>query len=114
MKQIVRLNTIYNGDLYTRAKAIELKDCINRDAATVILDFKGIMFMSRSFADELCDVIEEFQGITFEFINRVEEIEVMMTKVSEGRKRERIRGISPAKMYEFKDMESLSEFLLAQ
>lgn len=36
----------------------------------------------------------------------------MLTKVMESRRKERKRGISNAKMYEFKDMESLSEFLL--
>ena len=37
---------------------------------------------------------------------------MMMTKVSEGRSRERKRGVGNPKMYEFKDMESLSDYLI--
>ena len=37
----------------------------------------------------------------------------MTTKVREGRSRERKRGVGNAKMYEFKDMESLEKFLIA-
>ena len=37
----------------------------------------------------------------------------MMTKVREGRCRERKHGVGNAKMYEFKDIESHEEFLIA-
>lgn len=48
----------------------------------------------------------------FMFTNQAEEVFIMMTKVQDSRSRERKRGISHAKVYEFKDMESLSEYLL--
>ncbi len=113
MKQIIKLNTIYSADLYTRSRASELRSCINKDATEVVLDFEGIGFMSRSFADEVCNIVDDCKDIKFEFVNRNSDVEVMMTKVSESRSQERKRGISNAKMYEFEDMDSLSEFLLA-
>ena len=112
MKQTIRLTDIYNGDLFTRSKATELSGCIIPNADEVVMDFEGISFMSRSFADELYNVVEDFKDKLFEYIHRNDVVETMMTKVAEGRKRERKRGISHAKNYEFDDMESLSAFLM--
>ena len=113
MKQTIRLQDIYNADLYTRSRASELRACINEDADEVTLDFEGIGFMSRSFADEVCNIIDDLRDKTFTFTGQNDDVATMMTKVRDGRNRERKRGVGNAKMYEFKDMESLSKFLLA-
>lgn len=113
MKQTIRLQDIYSADLYTRSRASELRNCINDDADEVTLDFEGIGFMSRSFADEVCNIIDDMGGKTFTLVNQNSDVATMMTKVRDGRSRERKRGVENAKMYEFQDMESLSEFLIA-
>ena len=113
MKQTIRLQDIYSADLYTRSRASELRARINDEADEVTLDFEGIGFMSRSFADEVCNIIDDMNGKTFTVINQNDDVATMMIKVREGRNRERKRGVGNAKMYEFKDMESLEEFLIA-
>ena len=113
MKQTIRLQDIYSADLYTRSRASELRTCINDKADEVTLDFEDIGFMSRSFADEVCNIIDDMNDKTFTLVNQNEDVSTMMTKVREGRSRERKRGVGNAKMYEFKDMESLEEFLIA-
>ena len=112
MKQVIRLKDVYSDDLYTRSRASELRACINKDTDIVVFDFDQIGFMSRSFADEVCNIMDDSKYINFEFINRNDEIEAMMNKVIEGRSQERKRGVSNAKIHRFEDMESLSEFLL--
>ena len=112
MKQIIKLNTIYSADLYTRSRASELRSCINEETTEVTLDFEGVGFMSRSFADEVCNIIDDNTDVKFVFINRNADVEAMMNKVAEGRNQERKRGISNAKIHKFEDMESLSEFLI--
>jgi len=113
MKQTIKLNTIYSADLYTRSRASELRACMNEKATEVTLDFEGIGFMSRSFADEVCNIMDDNKNIIFKFINRNADIEAMMNKVAEGRIQERKRGISNATIHKFEDMESLSAFLIA-
>ena len=113
MKQTIRLQDIYSADLFTRSRASELRNCINDDADEVVLDFEGIGFMSRSFADEVCIIIDDLKEKTITFMGQNNDVATMMTKVREGRSRERKRGVGNAKMYEFEDMESLSKFLLA-
>ena len=58
-------------------KKSELRACINEEATEVTLDFEGIGFMSRSFADEVCNIIDDNKNIIFEFINRNADIEAM-------------------------------------
>ena len=112
MKQTIRLQAIYSADLYTRSRASELCASIDDAADEVTLDFEGVGFMSRSFADEVCNIVDDKKGKTFSFVNMNDDVAVMMKKVSEGRNRDRKRGVGNAKMYEFDDMESLSKYLL--
>lgn len=113
MIQTIKLNTIYSSDLYTRSRASELRTCIDKEATEVVLDFEGIGFMSRSFADEVCNIMDDNKNIKFEFINRNADVEAMLNKVAEGRSQERKRGICNATIHKFENMESLSEFLIA-
>ena len=113
MKQTIALQEIYSADLYTRSRASELRSCINVQADEVILDFEGIGFMSRSFADEVCNIIDDMSDKVFTFINQNEDVSTMMTIVRDGRSRERKRGVGNAKMLEFDNMEKLSEYLIA-
>ena len=92
MKQLIRLQDIYSADLYTRSRASELRSCINDEADEVTLDFEGIGFMSRSFADEVCNIVDDMNDKSFTFVNQNNDVAMMMTKVSEGRSRERKRA----------------------
>lgn len=114
MTQTITLYNIYQADLFSRAKASLLVDNINPKADTVILDFEGISFMSRSFTDELYNIVIDFSGKEFHYIHRNDDIRIMMEKVAEGRTRERQLGIPPAQMFSFKSQSELAEFLVAQ
>lgn len=114
MTQTIRLFDIYHADLFSRAKASLLVEMINHEADTVILDFEGITFMSRSFTDELYNIVIDAPDKEFQYIHRNEDVRIMMEKVAEGRNRERQLGIPPAKMYTFNNQHELAEFLVAQ
>ncbi len=111
MKQIIKLQDIFGEELYTRSRATELRSIVNNDANDVVLDMKGIVFISRSFADEIWNLIDSMTDKKFSWANQIEEVKTMTSKVSESRNRERIRGIANANMLEFRDMDSLSSYL---
>ena len=113
MTQTIKLQEIYSADLYTRSRASELRARILDNSDHVLLDFDNIGFMSRSFADEVCNIMDDMKNRTFEMINLNEDVKTMLSKVKESRNRERKRGMDSSKMYEFNDLESLSKFLLA-
>lgn len=114
MIQTIRLYDIYRADLFSRAKAAELASHISSDADSVVLDFSGIGFMSRSFADELYNIIAAQAPRTFDFVGRSHDIESLMQKVADGRTRERKFGIQHPQMLTFDTKDSLAVFLIAQ
>lgn len=114
MKQIIKLYDIYHADLFSRAKATLLADIISPEVNTVILDFEGIGFMSRSFTDELYNIVIAHPDKNFSYIGRNDDLCGMMEKVADGRKRERQLGIPPAQMLTFDSQSKLAAFLVAQ
>lgn len=112
MNQTIKLHDIFSADLFSRSRAAKLPSYINSNVDQVILDFDGINFISRSFADEVCNLIDDHKNIHFDMRNQNQEVATMMMRVTEGRQQERKRGIAHPKMYEFDNMESLSAFLL--
>lgn len=114
MTQTIKLYDIYHADLFSRAKAAQLSEHINSEADTIILNFDGITFMSRSFADELYNIVMAFPSKTFRYHGRNKDIFTMMKKVAEGRTHERRIGIPPAQMLSFDSQNKLSDFLVAQ
>ena len=95
MTQIIKLLDIYHADLFSRAKASLLVENISPKADTVILDFEGIIFMSRSFTDELYNIVIDSPDKEFRYIHRNDDVRIMMEKVAEGRSRERQLGTPP-------------------
>ena len=112
MKQIIILRNIFDAELYTRSSAAELRSKIASTVEDVVLDFKQKGFISRTFADELCNIIDDMKSVKFSFINRSDEVETMMNKVVEGRSRERKRGVGNAKIFKIKNLEELSKYFL--
>ena len=113
MKQTIKLKNIYDADLFSRSRASQLLSYFNTNANEIVLDFDGINFISRSFADELCNIIDDNIDKKFSFVGQTEEVSTMISMVKEGRRQERKRGIAHAKMYEFSNMEKLSSYLMS-
>ena len=113
MKQTIKLKNIYDADLFSRSRASELHSYFKTNINEVVLDFDGINFISRSFADELCNIIDDNSDKQFSFVKQIEEVSTMISTVQESRRQERKRGIAHAKMYEFNNMEKLSSYLMS-
>lgn len=112
MTQIIRVSDIYaTKSLFTRSMAIELSRCLNPVADEVILVFTGIEFLSRSFADEVCNMIDDHAKVDFKWVNCNEVVSNMLSKVKLGRTKERERGLTPPKILQFDSLESLKAFL---
>lgn len=98
-------------ELIARSRAVSLAIELSEKPGSIVLDFMGVVFVSRSFADELCNISDQFKG-RIEFINMDDHIKEMIDGVSEIRRRGRERGRTPAKFHKFDDVRSLSEFFM--
>lgn len=108
MGKIVRISVLISTDIRSRANANIIRSVIDGINDKIILDFNGVNFVSRSFTDELYNVLEEHKNISL--TNTSEIVKTMIDAVCKGRKKTRnINRNSDIK--EFEDFASLSSFL---
>ena len=77
------------------------------------IDFVNVRFMSRSFADELCNILESLEktGIEIQVTNKSDSIDLTMKIVKGNRNKPRVIK-EDSEVKEFSDMDALSDFLL--
>ena len=76
-----------------------------------IIDMDGVVFISRSFADELYNLQLDYNPVRFE--NTTGDVEKMMQVVWKGRSRKRVRPASSIPVKDKTSVEDFSEFLLS-
>lgn len=112
MKQTIKIKEIIGVDVRSRSNMGIVRSAIDGATGNVILDFSGVMFISRSFADELCIMMENLK-FDVAIIQTSDVVQAMLKVVSDGRKQKRVRREEKTEIREFKDIESLSDFLVA-
>lgn len=110
MEKIFKISELIGTDIRSRSNAEIIREEIDGVNEEIVLDFSGVTFISRSFTDELCTIIEQSNKIRLS--GATDFIKSMMEAVASGRTRKRKRHKEDSEMKEFKDIESLSAFLM--
>lgn len=106
---VIRLFDLYGSEVRSRFNIEKIKD--NMDNSTeYAFDMDNVSFISRSVADELCIIKENY---SVELFNMTELVNNMINAVSVGRSKSRLRKESNADIVDCNDMNSLSELLLS-
>ncbi|WP_281644695.1 STAS-like domain-containing protein [Bacteroides zoogleoformans] len=111
MEKRISVANLISTDVRSRSNADKIRDEICNAPKNVTLDFNGVVFISRSFTDELYSIMEHFSNVKVKIINTSDVVRNMMNAVKKGRANKRIRLKEKSEVMEFKDMESLSAFL---
>lgn len=101
---------LIGADIRSRKNADYIRNSIAGSAGKVELDFEGVDFISRAFADEVYTIVKE-NNDNVVLINMEGIVGSMMSVVSESRTHKRVRKTENANMKECSDMESLSAYL---
>lgn len=109
MEKVFNISELISTDIRSRANANIIRSAIDGIEGDIVLDFKDVKFVSRSFADELYNVMNEHDGITL--INESDFVKSMIDAVTQGRRKKRIASENTSEIKEFKDMKSLESFL---
>jgi hypothetical protein len=109
MDKILKISKLISTDIRSRANAEIIRAVVDGIEENVILDFRGVTFVSRSFTDELYNVMCEHKNI--ELVNTSDFVKSMIDAVTQGRKQKRIFVEEKSEIREFDDMKSLSSFL---
>lgn len=112
MKHLIKIADLISSDIRSRNNAeriIEVVDIKNN----YVLDFTGVEFMSRSFTDELCNIIDSNGNITIDRATMEKQVESIYTIVNRGRHTERQRTKTSEEVVQLKTFEDVCKFFAA-
>lgn len=107
---IIRLHEIFGDEILSRANIKRLYDIVTDDTAE--LSFANVAFISRSVADELCNLIDAFSDITLSGMSDDVALMLELVKKGRGRKREYIAKPKVSVTYNCRTMDDLRNALL--
>lgn len=108
---VIKISVLISSDVRSRSNAEIVRNAMMKMSDKVILDFSGVSFVSRSFSDELCSIVDDFQNLTIKMVNMSDMVKNMIEIVEKGRKNRRIRINDDSVIREFDDIDSLLKFL---
>lgn len=109
MSTMFKIADLISTDIRSRANAAIIRSAIDGIKENIVLDFSGVTFVSRSFTDELYNVMKENKNVSL--VNMSAFVKSMWEAVSKGRNSKRVFKQSESEMKEFDDMNSLAAFL---
>lgn len=109
MGKTIRISELIGTDVRSRSNAGIIQSALDGEKDCVALDFAEVTFVSRSFADELCNILDNSNNVRL--IHTCQMVQSMIDAVKEGRSQKRIRVEDHSEIKEFDTMESLSSFL---
>ena len=109
MDKIIKIAQLISTDIRSRANVNIIRSAIDGINENIILDFTDVTFMSRSFADELYNLMNEHEHISLSNMDNF--VHSMLDAVIQGRKSKRIFKQESSEIKECEDMNSLASFL---
>lgn len=109
MDKVLNISVLVSTDIRSRANANIIRSVIDGVYGKIILDFSGVTFISRSFADELYNILNERDNVSL--ANESELVKSMLEAVSLSRKNKRVQNNNTSEIKEIDDMKSLESFL---
>ena len=109
MDKTFNIADLISTDIRSRGNANIIRSAIDGIEGNIVLDFANVTFMSRSFTDELYNILDEHKNITLS--NMSDFVDTMLKTVMQGRKNKRKFSNNESEIKEFDDMQSLSSFL---
>jgi hypothetical protein len=105
----ISIKDIISHEIRSRSSADLIRPRLTAGEDNVI-DMGGVVFISRSFADELYNLQLDYVSVRFE--NASGDVEKMMQVVRKGRQQKRVRPTKSAPVLNLTSIEDFSDFLL--
>lgn len=109
MDNTISVISAMGDDLRTRSFfRRDVENLIRNHTANMVLDFNGVQFVSRSVADEICNILEQYQDLTIK--GMAGNVKTMYDLVVKGRRNPRVYPEVNARMVQLNSMEEVNEF----
>jgi hypothetical protein len=112
MEKRILIARIISTDVRSRSRAQIIRSELNKEVLN-LLDFSGVTFISRSFADELCSIIKEFPECNIKIVEMMGVVKAMYETVQFSRTQKRLREDNKSEIKDIEDINSLSSYFLA-
>lgn len=112
MARIFNVANNIGFDVRSRSAAEIINSALKSDFPPVEISFAGVRFISRSFTDELCAILDSSPAVQLSYMSPA--VENMFTVVRSGRERERIRPKEGIAVKSFENIKELSAFMRKQ
>ena len=97
MDKIFKVAELISTDIRSRANVNIIRSAIDGINENIILDFTDVAFMSRSFTDELYNLMNEHKNVSLSNMNDF--VGSMYNAVVEGRKSKRVLQVNVQKSW---------------
>lgn len=112
MEKRILIAQIISTDVRSRSRAQIIRNELDIEAKN-LLDFSGVTFISRSFADELYSIKDEFANYDINIVEMLGVVKAMYEAVQFTRNQKRIREDKKSEIKDIEDINSLSSYFLA-
>lgn len=109
MENNINIRSLIGSEVRSRTNAEKIANALLNNKKICIIDFDGVTFISRSFADELCNIMD--QNSRIRLVNETPFVKRMIDVVLAGRKRVRQREDSDNSIISFSSIDELKEFM---
>lgn len=106
MEKMIHIKELLGEDIRSRSNASSIRREMEKCGATT-LDMSGVVFVSRSFADELLSISDE---MSVDITNAQDAVRTMLDVVGRSRKEHKVVPCPLGDITRLKDMKSVDEF----
>lgn len=113
MARTIKLSELIGTDIRSRINTVKLRNEIAAsDSSQIEVDMTDVIFISRSVADELINISEDFIDKKVKFVGLKDEPQTMLDIVAKSRKTERVRNAESRnqEITVLHDMKSVAEY----
>lgn len=101
------LKDLLGEDIRSRGNALKLKEALLLTPSPIVIDMQGIVFVSRSFSDELLSLCEIHAA---KLVHAEGEVKTMLEVVSKSRSTHKEHATITSSIIELHDMNSVHDF----
>jgi hypothetical protein len=89
----------------------DIDKLIEKVSDNVVLDFTDVVFISRSVADEICNVLVDYNNLDVSGMSG--DVEMMFTVVRNGRSRPRVYPSGDVKIVQLNTLDEMERFFMS-
>lgn len=112
MERIFNVAELIGTDVRSRSAANSIREALNSSTPPTSISFDGVSFMSRSFTDELCVILDSFPALSV--TGMIPSVRSMFDIVIRSRAQTRVRPSEDSAIKNFDNVKDFFAFMRNQ